>query len=43
MILSDEPIDEIFTGERDADEEDQPEIPQKKEEKKSFFGKLFGR
>ena len=42
MILSEEPIDEFFTGEKDTAREEQPETPQK-EEKKSFFAKLFGR
>lgn len=42
MILSEEPIDEFFTGEKDTAREEQPETPPK-EEKKSFFAKLFGR
>ena len=40
LILKDEPIDEKSTGEKFEIEYEQPEAPVK-EEKKSFFGKLF--
>ena len=42
MILSEEPIDEFFTGEGGISYEERP-IKPTQEEKKSFFGKLFKR
>ena len=42
MVLSNEPIEEMYIGKYGIPETDEPDVPAK-EEKSSFFGKLFRR